>query len=236
MATKITPSDEADISFYYGAQGMFARSTFGGMLQRAEMAAYDSEGNRTAMPHAGWHWLPGGEDAPMFVRKPGGDGEQGYEIDDRDLFRFARVSRRLLAIEQMDPPSKRVLEAYYGDRGARWAALAVDDVAGIKVVRKGSGPGAIASLYVLTKPGVELLAKERARSASRAKGMTAPDIGDDDVLKSVFDVQAAQPDAMRKMRLNKVRDHAEAFLLRAWGAWLSAPTFLRGKESARAVA
>jgi hypothetical protein len=224
------------IAFYFQAQCRFERSTFGGALAAAQTHATGSDGRRIRGRRRSWHWQPDafeGHDAltlrarqgapapPVTLRGDRGDGE-GYEVEDDVLVRFARASRRMLAVERRSLAAKRALEAYYGDRGCMWAAATCDRRGeGGQVVWRGAGPGSIAALYVLTEGGQRFIVAERARAAKRA-GMAEcamPHLTDDEVLAAAFTLQQVQPDPLRAARLNRVRDEAERLLLEAMRVW-----------------
>lgn len=224
--------EEGEIVFYFGRQCMFERSTFGDVLERARRQAFDSTGKRVKITRRTWNWQPetqyrAGDGRlyrdqtaplpPMMVRAQHG-GEPGYEVEDHLLRRFGDVSRRMLAIERSHPTEKRVLEAYYGDRGSRFAAFSSDryDPQDGHLIR-GAGPGAIAALYVLTELGQTFL--ERERKKCTREGAAAKHQTDDDVLQTLLAVQEAQPKAHTTATLHRVRDESEALLLGAQKAW-----------------
>lgn len=228
--------DEGLIVFYFARQCMFERSTFGDMLERAQTNAFDSTGRRVKLASRSWNWQPEGYATvngrlyrvptaplpPMPVHPEHGDGP-GYEVDDDQLVRFARASRRMGAVERTNPAAKRTLEAYYGDRGNLWAVFGADREGDHGKPIKGAGPGAIAALYILTPLGRDFLERERRRSdkarAPARPGEDTEHLTDDEVLGIAFALQAAQPNKDRRAILNRVRDEAEAMLLEAQAIW-----------------
>lgn len=232
---------EALVAYYFRVQRRFERSTLGDMLERAQSLRVGSDGRRIRQRRRAWNWQPEGmvvwngrlqrtDDAPgppMLVHAAHSGGP-AYEVDDEDLVRFARASRRMLAVERRSPQAKRALEAYYGDRGSFWAAYSSDvfDSRG-GLVHRGAGPGAIAALYVLTPAGAVLVERERAKSAEIAGDRGAEHLTDDQVLATVFALQAAEPQRTRQAMLNRVRDQAEKLLLEALGMWQGADPGLR---------
>ncbi len=240
MPAIISPADEASIAYYFRAQSQFERSTFGSSLERQATIGLNSDGKRIKLADRSWDWMPDRyvrtEDGtlsanpearppPMPVSPLHGDGELGYEVDDDVLIRFASASRRMLAVERRSLAAKRALEAYYGDRGSRWAHYSADEYdAKGQAARRGAGPGSIAALYLLTLRGQAFIASERANGAQRA-GLpeeAMPHLTDDDVLANAFALQQAQPDGARAARLSRVRDEAEALLVAAWRVWAEA--------------
>lgn len=118
---------EADLIWYfaYGTR-MSARSTLGGMLERAEVMSTDSTGKPHARPSPhDWNVVP-----VAHVHE-----EPSYTPDDGALVRCASVSRRL---RRMPAEHAYVLELCYGDIGARWARTKA---------------GRIFALYAITEAG-----------------------------------------------------------------------------------
>lgn len=76
----------------------------------------------------------------------------------------------------------------------------------------------------------DLAALEPAVALPRAS--LGSHLTDDEILKSAFAVQAAQPDAVRRARLQKVRDAAEELLRGAWGVWLKTAPERRARRAA----
>jgi hypothetical protein len=95
-----------DLAWFFSVGlSSFERSTFGPMLQRAEM--FGSVAKRQRKP------------LTARVRSGGGSGgEPSYEPDERTLIRFGDVSRRL---GRVAPRLVEVLALYYGDVGESWA-------------------------------------------------------------------------------------------------------------------
>lgn len=181
--------DQADLTWYLGeGMTMFFRSPFGGTLQRQMNAAFDSTGHRIPRVENSWQ--------TMVVAKD--EHYAGYTVADIVLTRFARVSRRLRLLEASNPLMCSVLEAYYGDSGARWGREKV---------------GRLFAVYPLTKGGKALIASVRKRFS------TSVDIRDDELIGTETDLQLRQPNDMRRKRLEKIRDEAEALLLAAHKAW-----------------
>jgi hypothetical protein len=235
MGERITASDEALIEFYFREQYRFARSTSAAMFERAERIGVDSEGHRLKASTATWNWSPPARGEDGRLEAHGTDQELelsettepgGYELDHTELVRFARASRRLMAVERLSPRAGAALEAYHGERGSRWAVYSQerqDPQSGRRVI--GTGPGSIAALYALTVEGVKFIASERGKA-------TGAHLTDDEVLANAFAVQAAQPDGKRRARLERVRDAAESLLRSAWGVWIKTAPERRERRAA----
>lgn len=247
MASYINQADVAALETYFSAGHHFERSTFGAMLQRQSVVAFSSRGRRHKLARRTWWWRPGDYERGMFgviVERPdapappmhigkGEGGEPSYTPEDRILEAFGAASRRMLAVERMREPAdknaaesaglraKRVLEAYYGDRGRRWEWYATDrnDEHGKPI--KGAGPGRIAAVFVLVESGQRFLSRERERAAKRAGQPVEdmPHLTDDEVLSATYSILRVQPDAGRSALLNRVRDEAEALVLEAQRLW-----------------
>jgi hypothetical protein len=173
-ARSMTPMDEAKIAYYFHAQSLFDRSTFGPMIERAVNIGHDSARRRLKAPVDNWNWTPPARDELTGRLADHGDDQQmqlhelnaggGYEVEHDQLVRFADASRRMLAVERLSPKAKVVLEAYYGDRGSRWAVYGADRVdpeTGKEI--SGAGPGSIAALFILTVEGQAFVSAERLR-------------------------------------------------------------------------
>lgn len=188
----IPARDQADLSWFLG-EGLtiFYRSPFGATLERQMNARFDSRGKRIPRVQDTWTTMPVKRDSY----------EPSYTPDDSALTRFARVSRKLRSLEASDPMSCRVLEAYYGDSGARWGRESV---------------GRLFAVFPLTKRGGALIAQVRKRFE------TSVDIRDEEIIGTEADLQLRQPNDVRRMRLIKIRDEAEQLLLAAHKAWKAA--------------
>lgn len=118
---------EADLIWYFSeGSRIFSRSTFGGMLEHAEVMSFDSSGERIPRPdRSAWNVVP-----IAHTRQ-----EPSYTPDDTALVRLAGVSRRLRLLRREDAI---VLQAYYGDIGERWARTKI---------------GRLFALYALTDAG-----------------------------------------------------------------------------------
>lgn len=210
-ATQPSPADAAALDWYFGpGQAAFERSTFGAMLEAAEREAYVTRtcANCTAgIIDATGAWCDrcnGTGSVP--VRKPRRGAEPtvrvtrhreevGFEPEDWQLRRYARVSRRL---DALNPTDVAVLAAYHGDQGARWGA---------------TKRGRLFAVYALTKAGARLLRAAQRRTTADL-GLSASDS-----LGVVADVNDTQPKAERRADLAEARIEAERMLTAAWTAW-----------------
>jgi hypothetical protein len=172
----------------------FYRSSFGATLARCEAASRDSAGHPIAVPTGTDRWL--------YIIVPPEVRSAGYEVDDTALFRFARVSRRLLEVERADGTAARVIEVYYGDDGARWG--------------RQDGLGRIVSLYPYTRTGTAILRREMAREAINGAHL---DLMPSERLANVAAIQTRAPTEKLKHELSRMATEAEALLDRAGNAW-----------------
>lgn len=161
MLTRLSQRDESDLLWFF-SRGMisFERSTMGTMLERSELFSvryypeqrrvYDAAGRCIGF-ESGITARPTAE-----VRAAG-----GYVPDDEVLTRFAHVSAVLKRVERHSAVAARVLAAFYGDLGERWAFLSTDY-------------GRLGALFHLTEKGAELLqadadARRRALASVKPK-------------------------------------------------------------------
>ncbi|MGK3981342.1 hypothetical protein WMF38_57625 [Sorangium sp. So ce118] len=183
------------------------------------MLTRDSDGKIVPAYQPNWHWLPDGEEQIIEVHDDH-EGETGYTPEIEAYERFGRLSRVLQEVSRKDMLAYGVLEAYYGDRGNRWREASKDrwDDVG-KKERSGYGPGAIAAVYICTERGDKFLhSAQKALNKGRA---VEEHRKHDDVLDIVLIQQAAQPDAVTRERLGKVRDEAEELLRKARSVYLT---------------
>lgn len=181
----IDPQSEGDLIWYF-AEGsrMFSRSTFGGMLDRAELYGFDSEGRRIPRPEwNAWNVVPVAHHAE----------EPSFTPDDYALMRLGRVSRRLQRLGRDDAV---VIQAYYGDIGARWSRTKA---------------GRIFALYALTEAG-QAYCTEAAR--------TDPEyVRPDERIGRLADLQRRKPEGRRRRQLAQMSEQAAELLVRASDAW-----------------
>lgn len=260
----IAPRHESELRWFFG-EGQTAvdgGSTFGSMLARAEL--FSRHAAQTYAHAHGYTIHP----SPEAVRGKSGavigyrDGETvaitaevrapgGYTPDDEDLEKYARVSRRLLAMRRQHGPALAVaLECYYGPLGERWRA-GPEAMLAARSSDPSKSPGAVAALYHLTPAGQRLLdaeardaaeavtkhAREHAQAvkvALAAKGAkpkprkAAPQVSLTPAL-AMQNVVHAQRTDRRMLGLARARDQALAMLRDAWTAWRDAVEQERGQ-------
>lgn len=115
--------DEHELEWFFSkGQIAFERSTFGGLLERAELFSaagrvppaaelvYDDDG----------HVI--GQCSGITARPTAELREQsGYVPDNETLVRYAHVSMLMTLVERESRQASQVLELLYGDLGQRWA-------------------------------------------------------------------------------------------------------------------
>lgn len=209
----ITVTEESKLRFYFQADRLFWRSSFGLQLERARSASGRSESHGREGARS-WHWNP--PDKLGRVRTPAMHvasamseiSPAAYEVASNDLLLHAEVSRRMRRLWAAGTPgpdedaaarqSYAVLALYYGEPGARWAAAAQDrheDPTRKKIAFTGIGPGAIACLYRATAAGQELLRRERLTSAEARAALAT------DTSAATGAAGAAEEKATRKAEL-----------------------------------
>jgi hypothetical protein len=193
--------DTDQLTWYFGlGQTVFERSTFGGMLERAEMfggvkhapvarePVYDSRTGECIIGH---------ESAlsarPTAELRP----EAGYVPDDGQLHLYAVVSSRVMRVERLHAQSAVVLEVLFGDAGQRWT---------------GNAHGRLGALFYLT-------AKGRAMCSEAAKAAGALDMTSAQRIESMCAVQAVQPKPERAQQLAFCLAQAEMMELHARATW-----------------
>jgi hypothetical protein len=172
----ISHADEALISFYFRADSLFARSTFGAQLERARNFQHGLAPSWAWRPPTQWSGGVASQPDPAVYVPGNYEPSHGYEVEHEDLMRFSRASKRIAAVARADLLAHAVLAAFYGDRGARWAATGAGrDHCETGQPIRGAGPGSIVALYPFTTAGQALLAKERELAARlRAGPQAAP--------------------------------------------------------------
>jgi hypothetical protein len=185
---RISIKDEVEINWFYSVGiSTFFHSTFGRTLERAQVFRRCS--NNKLIP------IPQGTDKWKFIFVPREDSHPSYELDPVLLDRFGRVSRRLRAIEKEDSLSSKVIEAFYGDEGARWAHQ--------------PNPGRLLSLYSMTQSGQTYL-----RSQTPVEGLRPTER-----LANLELAQRMNPTDSRASLLSRMRRQADGLRVRSWRAW-----------------
>ena len=125
-------------------------------------------------------------------------GESGYEVDGATQERYSRVSRQLQSI---GPINASVLQAYYGDIGARWQ----------------SRPGRIFAVYPLTAAGKNILGMPPPKMDD---GQDAETLSPDRRIKIQYDLEALQAGGERSWLLRCAEAQARMMHSTALEAWL----------------
>ena len=120
-------------------------------------------------------------------------GELGYEPDDKDLQRYARISRTL---SRMLPSHRRALGLFFGLRAARWSDHDL---------------GRLLMLYGETQAGRELLARHPEREGRP-----------DDKIAQEWTDQRAWKDPERGKLLTRCREQATGLYLDAMRGYVAA--------------
>lgn len=182
----------ADIEFALGSGGAkIERSTFGAMLERWALYSHDSDGRP----------IPPATDHHMKVTRH--HEEPGYDLDFGTLARIGRGLKLLDAVGAQSPLLRAALEAFHGERGARWGREAKADNSG------GMGDRDV-SVYPLTEMGRKWVRELRKRfplsGALRA----------DEVLANEVATQKRSPnDDMRRQRLRHCAVQARGLIAEA---------------------
>ena len=210
-AARISMYDEASLSWYFGeGQAAFERSVCGSMLERCDLyaVAHVPDPELVALRAAREPWEPPvGE---VDARPRGGQPQSsGYTPDELALSRYARVSRRLLAVSRADLHAAHVLAAYYGDTGARWGR---------------TPQGRIFAVLPLTEAGLEILRRATRRMVLR------PGANADDQINAELTVQAVQPVPGRALLIERARKQATEAYDHASRVWVEIGAAQRAAE------
>lgn len=165
--------DTQSLSTFFGSDRAFYTSPLGGMIEHCRSRSRDSSDRPIPRPPP-WSFLPQpdakrgvkGLRGIMYVHETPNPLAGSYEVDASKMASIGHVDRRLRAVCRISTLSYQVLAAYHGDRGALWASAATprtveNPKTGKPEVIKGVGPGALASLFMMTEAGRALLALER---------------------------------------------------------------------------
>lgn len=184
----------ARISFLLGGGGaMVQRSTFGGMLERAELYSY---GNDCRIPERAWKLPPKGADTMVIKHQK---GEPGYDLDFDVLARLGSANRLLDSVERVHRNLRRALETYLGDCGERWARDIEKDSSG------GVGHRLVA-LYPMTPAGKRWVIR------IRAKFPMSEHLRSDEILASEYILQKTSPTSDRRKRIDECEAEAKTLL------------------------
>jgi hypothetical protein len=194
---RYTIGDEVDLLWYHGlGQTCFERSTFGGMLERAEK--FSVQASWPQVPVLGLGGSIIGYESGITARPTAEQREvSGYMPDEFALERYARVSLAMMRVERKDGLAAAVIAILFGDAGQRWA---------------GSDHGRNGALYHLTAKGTALI--DAAIAAPGAIQLTA-----DQRVESICIANKVQPKAERSAALAVCARQAEQLERRARDVW-----------------
>ena len=198
VSSKLSTADQGSLQWFFGrGQVAFERSTMGGMLERANTfnlhairERNKANGGESIDPHGPITARPTAE-----VRAP-----SGHVPDDNVLTQYARVSRRLLAVERAWPTGAVVLERFFGDTGARWAD---------------SDEKRLFALYPLTRAGQKLLKADAKAHPDRVEMRDDERIG----VLSALEKMPTQSKRTRRLLLMSCEKQAVALLAEAGRLW-----------------
>lgn len=179
----LSMADEADLAWFFSSgQTAFERSTFGSMLERAELFSVANQYQPSMQPvlDSGGHVI--GWERALSAR-PTAELRQnpGYDPDIHVLERYARISARLKRVEQKSRMAAHVLELLHGDYGQRWA---------------GSEPfGRMGCLFHVTVKGRAMIA-----AAKKVKGASL-ELSDAARMEVIAAVHRVQPQPERSQAL-----------------------------------
>lgn len=198
VSSKLSRTDQGELQWFFGrGQVAFERSTMGGMLERAHTFNLQTirernkaNGGESVDPHGPITARPTAE-----VR-----AAPGHVPDDVALDTYARVSRRLLAVEREWWLAAVVLERFFGDTGARWAD---------------SDEKRIFALYPLTRAGGKLLRVDAKAHPDRVEMRDDERIG----VLSALEKMPTQSKRTRRLLLMSCEKQAVALLAEAGRLW-----------------
>jgi hypothetical protein len=206
--TKITNGDAADIEWALGPGACsFQRSTFGEMLERAELFAFDERGVRVDFKYDTWQ--------TTYIRKP--TGEPSYTPEFEVLGRFARVSRIMRRMERDSAFLTTALCEYHGDLGARWA---------------GTEMGRMASIYPLTTDGEKYLNRD---FREHPPGIDGSGPTPSERICNDMHAQKLAPNDLRRKRHSLMRTEAHLIMVESWKLWEQARLAIEGPVPARRI-
>lgn len=172
----MTPHDDFLLTTFFASDSLFWQSPMGAMIAHLRARSCNSDGRRILAGQQ-WDWLPPA-DSPQWWPGPKGVEQAvfcketisydagSYVVSDLRMANVGKVNRRMLRIS---PRSYTTLARYYGDAGKMWSVASQDRYGKRRgkdvLLCTGIGPGAIASLYVLTEAGQMLIAFERDLAA-----------------------------------------------------------------------
>lgn len=193
---KATPLQRAqrDIenALVYG--GALEQSTFGMMIERAELYAF-AKATITGDDLA--YRLPHLKEGGMHIKQT--HAAAGYEPDEGLATVVGRGTRWLIEVGRRSRVYRQALEDFYGDRGARWALVPTKTNAG------GVGDRTFV-LWPMTRMGAQWIA------AIRAKSPLSTVLRGDELLATELTLQKLTPNEPRKLRLKACGEQARQLL------------------------
>jgi hypothetical protein len=244
----LSPEDHKDLEWFFGeAPARFDRSTSGGIfdhIANSSPSAIREMGLEYGRPRALPVLNAAGDvigriearDAVTARVTHESRTPSGFEPQDHDRRRFARISRLVQSLAATEHGSTHVavLRAYFGDAGNQWAHLAVQsgpyemvdktvDGKPVRVAQKKTGNpcaahashGRIGALYALTRGGGLLL--RYLAELARKKGQ--PDLGFTEDLRMQLEVSTPKVSDERKALLSRASSEARALVTVATLAW-----------------
>ncbi len=193
---RLTPLERAqrDIEHALVFGGALEKSTFGLMVERAELYAF-AKVTQTGDDIA--YRLPALKDGGMRVKKTRGEG--GYEVNEELARVVGRGTRWLQQVGERSRLYRVVLEAFYGDRGARWGLPAS------KTNMGGVGDRTFV-LWPMTRTGAGWV------DALRAKSSLSASLRPDELLATEWSIQKMSPSEPRRLRLKTCGEQARQLL------------------------
>lgn len=194
-----TPADllaraQRDIENMLVFGGALEMSTFGLMVERAELYAF---AKTTIAGDDLPYRLPALKEGGMKVKPTRGDG--GYEVNEALAEVIARGTRWLSRVGDRSRVYRLALEAFYGDRGARWGLGPSKENAG------GVGDRTFV-LWPMTRMGSQWI------DALRAKSPLGAVLRGDELLATEMAGQKRAPNEPRRLRLKACGEQARQLL------------------------
>jgi hypothetical protein len=149
----MTPHDEQRLRDYFPALSVIDHSTFGSVLDRAELFGHDEDGHAVPAKQRHMHYVP------IKSQRV----EPSHNTDDRLLRLIGEVSRRLTRVSRT---AYAVLSAYYGDMGTALGTRAIYPLTATgRALLAGEGWVTLADAYaVIARAPAKLVEKMRTEA------------------------------------------------------------------------